>query len=98
MTDSLRVSRFLLWVLCMSQGLVFILVTPLWEGWDEAFHYSYIQNLVETRKLPVLRQSLVSKELVSAFEYAPLSYGANLNVGSRYTTFEEYWKLPVDER
>jgi hypothetical protein len=88
----------LVWALCISQGLVFIVCTPLWEGWDEAFHYSYVQLLAEKRELPVFHRAIVSKEIVSSFENAPLSYAANLNVGSKFTTFEEYWKLPSPER
>lgn len=90
--------KFLVWALCISQGLVYIISTPLWEGWDEAFHYSYIQGLVENRALPVFGQAILSKEITSSFEYAPLSYGANLNLDRKYTTFEEYWKLPLKER
>lgn len=90
--------KFLIWALCVSQGLVYIVSTPLWEGWDEAFHYSYIQGLAETRTLPVYGKSLLSKELTSSFEQAPLSYGANLNLDGRYTVFEEYWKLSAEER
>jgi hypothetical protein len=72
--------------------------TPLWEGWDEAFHYSYIQNLAETRAFPVFGKSILSREITTSFEFVPLSYGANLNVDRKYTTFEQYWKLPQGER
>jgi hypothetical protein len=82
----------------VSQGLVYIVSTPLWEGWDEAFHYAYVQGLVENRTLPVFGQSILSKEMTSSFAYAPVSYGANLNLDSNYTTHEDYWKLPRDER
>ena len=90
--------KVLVWALCVSQGLVYIVSTPLWEGWDEAFHYAYVQGLVENRTLPVFGQSILSKEMTSSFSYAPVSYGANLNLDSKYTTHEEYWKLPRDER
>ncbi|HET9218954.1 MAG TPA: glycosyltransferase family 39 protein [Terriglobia bacterium] len=72
--------------------------TPLWEGWDEAFHYSYIQNLAETRSLPVFGKSTLSNEITTSFELAPLSYGTNLSLDGKYTTFEQYWKLPPVER
>src|SRR5678815_4248078 len=90
--------KVLVWALCVSQGLVYIVSTPLWEGWDEAFHYAYVQGLVENRTLPVFGQSILSKEMTSSFAYAPVSYGANLNLDSNYTTHEDYWKLPRDER
>ena|SRR5688572_6884461 len=90
--------RFLIWALCVSQGLVYIVTTPLWEGWDEAFHYGYIQTLAETRSLPVYGDAILPNEVTASFEFAPLSYGANLNVDSRFTIFAEYWKLPPEER
>jgi len=92
------VLKFMTWALCISQGLVHIVATPLWDGWDEAFHYSYIQILVEDQRLPVVGQSIVSREITRSFELAPLSYAGNLNVGNKYTTFEQYWQLSVEER
>jgi hypothetical protein len=93
-----RRSLWLAWFLCISHGLLFVVTTPLWEGWDEAFHYSYIQILAEQGSLPVFGQSIVSREIARSFDYAPLSHASNLNVGENHTEFRDYWKLPPEER
>src|SRR5207247_3447345 len=90
--------KLLIWILCVSHGLVFVVSTPLWEGWDEAFHYSYVQHLAENRSLPIYGRSTISREITTSFEYAPLSYASNLAVGRYYPTFEDYWKLTASER
>jgi 4-amino-4-deoxy-L-arabinose transferase-like glycosyltransferase len=71
---------------------------PLWEGWDEAYHYSYIQELVEHGTLLVAGKTVISSEIATSFQYAPLSVANNLNTGNSFTTFEDYWKLTPDER
>jgi hypothetical protein len=91
-------SLWLAWLLCISHGLLFVITTPLWEGWDEAFHYSYIQILAEDESFPVYGQSIVSREIARSFDYAPLSYASNLNVGQNHTKFADYWNLPIAER
>jgi hypothetical protein len=91
-------SLWLAWLLCISHGLIWVVTTPIWEGWDEAFHYSYIQILAEEKALPVYGRSIVSREIAKSFDYAPLSYASNLNVGENHTEFRDYWNLPLAER
>jgi hypothetical protein len=62
-----------IWIACLCHGLTFVMCTPLWEGFDEAFHYSYIQTLAEHRTLPVYGQSTTSLEITESFEQAPVS-------------------------
>jgi hypothetical protein len=89
---------WLLWTALILQGLVFISTTAIWEGFDEPFHYAYIQHLAETGTLPAYGKSLLSKELTRSFELAPLSIPFNTILASRYTTFASYWKLSDEER
>jgi hypothetical protein len=98
--DLERLSRFKLavWILCIAHGFLVIVSMPLWEGWDEAHHYSYIQELAEHAALPVSGKTILSSEIVSSFKYAPLSPANNLNTGNSFTTFEDYWKLTPEER
>jgi hypothetical protein len=98
--DLERFSRFKLaaWLLCIAHGFLVIVSMPLWEGWDEAYHYSYIQELVEHRALPVSGKTRISSEIATSFKYAPLSPANNLNTGNSFTTFEDYWKLTSEER
>jgi hypothetical protein len=47
---------------------------PLWEGFDEAFHYSYVETLWQTIQLPVLGRTLVSADVSKSFLLAPVSH------------------------
>jgi hypothetical protein len=84
----------LIWLLSIAHGFLYIFATPQWEGFDEPFHYAYIQNLAEHGRIPIYGQTLVSKEITASLRFMPLSPVVNLNLGNRYTSFTDYWKLP----
>lgn len=54
---------------CLFSGLL-----PLWEGFDEAFHYAYVETLWQTGRLPVLGRTLIPQDVSGSFQFAPLSY------------------------
>src|SRR5882762_2449772 len=47
---------------------------PLWEGFDEAYHYGYVQVLATSLRFPVLGQATLSREIWHTFEFAPVSH------------------------
>jgi len=73
MPPRVRLYPWLLWIALILQGVLFISTTAIWDGFDEPFHYAYIQALAETGTLPVYGKSLVSRELTRSFELTPLS-------------------------
>src|SRR5690242_11594892 len=94
-SDALKI---LVLLLSLTHGLLFICTTPLWEGFDEPFHYGYIQHLAEYGRLPVFGETAVSEEVRISFENAPLSRVVNSNFRNQYTTFERYWELSGADR
>jgi hypothetical protein len=48
-------------------------VLPLWEGFDEAFHYGYVETLWQTRRLPVLGRTLLPADIWRSLALAPVS-------------------------
>ena len=54
---------------CLFSGLL-----PLWEGFDEAFHFAYVETLWQTHRLPVLGLTLVPSDVSRSFQLAPVSY------------------------
>jgi hypothetical protein len=88
----------LVWLFSIAQGFLFIISTPQWEGFDEAFHYAYIQEFAETGKLPIYGKTLLSKEVTASFSLVPLSTPVNSNMGNRYTSLGDYWRLPESVR
>jgi hypothetical protein len=53
---------------------LFSWLLPLWEGFDEAFHYAYVETLWQTDRLPVLGRTLVPSDVFGSFQFAPVSY------------------------
>ncbi len=98
MPSRVKLYPWLLWIALILQGLLFISTTAIWEGFDEPFHYAYIQFLAETGTLPVYGKALVSRELTRSFELAPLSIPLNSILASRYRAFASYWQLSDEER
>jgi hypothetical protein len=70
---------------------------PLWEGFDEPFHYSYIQQLWNTRSLPVERRTTLSEEVWQSIALAPASPVVRQNL-PMVTTYDDFAHLPQHER
>jgi 4-amino-4-deoxy-L-arabinose transferase-like glycosyltransferase len=81
----------------MVNAAAYCCLLPLWEGFDEAYHYGYVQLLGTGLRFPVLGQARLSREIWHTFEFAPVSHylqpftRAPLN-------FTEYFALPAAER
>ena len=45
---------------------------PLWEGWDEPFHYGYVETLAVQREIPLLGKSTLSEEIAQSLTRTPL--------------------------
>jgi hypothetical protein len=54
---------------CLFSGLL-----PLWEGFDEAFHYAYVETVWQTHRLPVLGRTFIPNDVSRSFQFAPVSY------------------------
>src|SRR5450432_1656021 len=72
-------------------------LTPLWEGFDEPFHYAYVQQLWKTRSLPVQQRTCLPEEVWQSFPLAPASHIVKRNL-PMVTTFDDYFRLPEAER
>ena len=72
-------------------------LTPLWEGFDEPFHYGYVQHLRLARSLPVQKGTCLSEEVWQSFPLAPASFIVKRNL-PMVTTFDDYFRLSQAER
>ena len=70
---------------------------PLWEGFDEAFHYSYVETLWQTKALPVLGRTLVPRDVSRSFHLAPASYIVHRQTPEA-TTYDAWFSLPQAEK
>jgi hypothetical protein len=55
--------RFFLILFGALNGLLYSSLLPLWEGFDEPFHYAYVQDLSVDQRLPVLGRANLSAEV-----------------------------------
>jgi hypothetical protein len=70
---------------------------PLWEGFDEAFHYAYVETLWQTSRFPILGRTPVPNDVFRSFRLAPVSYIVHRGI-SEATSFDAWFSLPEVEK
>jgi hypothetical protein len=70
---------------------------PLWEGFDEAFHYAYVESLWQTSRLPVLGRTLVPDDVSRSFRIAPVSHIVHRWL-SETTSYDAWFSLSQAEK
>jgi hypothetical protein len=70
--------RLLIGLAC-ANAVLYSLIMPLWEGFDEPFHFAYVQHLANGRGLPDPRTARLSGEVGASFRLAPASPVVKLN-------------------
>ena len=76
---------------------LFSALLPLWEGFDEAFHYGYVESLWQSRRLPVLGATRVPYDVAASLRLAPVSYIVKRAIPEA-TSYDVWFALPVGER
>jgi hypothetical protein len=78
-------------------SILYVSLLPLWEGFDEPFHYAYVQSLSHGCGWPVLRQTSISEEIWRSIAIAPGSYAVKKNLPV-VTTYGEWFAMEPMER
>jgi len=55
----------------LANAVLYSAMLPLWEGFDEPFHFGYVQHLANAQGLPDPRASFLSREIGSSILIAP---------------------------
>jgi hypothetical protein len=71
-TPATSSSRWLILFACL-QAVLYCSVLPLFEGFDEPFHFAYVESLVRRHQFPVTRETPVSQEIEDAMRDTPVS-------------------------
>ena len=71
-------------------AILYSTLLPLWEGFDEPFHYSYVQDLADGRGFPDLTTSRLSLEIGTSLTLAPASRPVQQNL-PMVRTYSEYF-------
>jgi 4-amino-4-deoxy-L-arabinose transferase-like glycosyltransferase len=93
-----RAHRWLLaiWLCFLARGVFYCLALPLWEGFDEYSHFSYVQHVARGEWL-VRPEMRATREVERAIELAPMPWTLR-NQPPPHETYESYRRLPAEER
>jgi hypothetical protein len=58
----------------LLNGLLYCSLLPLWEGFDEPYHYGYVEHLGSEWKVPVAGRTVLQEEIYRSMHLAPASY------------------------
>ena len=98
-TGAGRMGRW--WVAVILYGLLnsiaYSCLLPLWEGWDEGYHYGYVQYLSIHWRFPVLGRTDLSREIWRSYELTPVSHYLQ-GFTKAPLNFSDYLRLSESER
>ena len=89
--------RRLLLVYAALNAILYSLLLPLWEGFDEPFHFAYVQQLGNGQGLPDARTARLSREVWQSILLAPASDPVKSNL-PQVVTYAEYFSWPLERR
>lgn len=81
----------------LLNAVLYACVLPLWEGFDEPFHYSLVRDYGRLDALPRVGQSALDGQVAASLKLVPLSHLMVNNLGGGIT-FNEYFRLPPERR
>jgi hypothetical protein len=89
------------WPLLLAYAAVnvvlYSMLLPLWEGFDEPFHFGYVQSLANRSGFPDPHTSRLSREVGTSLHLAPESISVKRNLPF-VTTYPEFFELSADQR
>jgi len=91
-------SLVLIWCVFVARGVFYSTAIPVWEGYDEPFHFAFVQYLATINRLPI-STTLVSREIQTSFHSLPLPWTLqNLARAHPIFTHDTFWKLERQQR
>ncbi|HUA57501.1 MAG TPA: DUF2142 domain-containing protein [Verrucomicrobiae bacterium] len=87
------------WLLLFGtvNAVLYSALLPLWEGFDEAYHYAYVESLWQTGRLPVLGRTSIPSDVLQSFQLAPVSHIVQKPIPEA-TSFDVWFSLPQAEK
>lgn len=90
-------ARRLLIAYALANAVLYSVLLPLWEGFDEPFHFGYVQQLANGQGLPDPRTARLSNEVGASILLAPASQVVKQNL-PQVTSYNEYFSWPAPKR
>jgi hypothetical protein len=76
-------ARWLLLLYALLNAVLYSLLLPLWEGFDEPFHFGYVQTIANGDGFPDPGVTRLSAEIGESIEIAPMSISAQQQYSRR---------------
>lgn len=89
--------RRLLLAYALTNAVLYSMLLPLWEGFDEPFHFGYVQSLANGQGFPDPRVSRLSQEVGSSLLLAPGSLQVKRNLPG-IVSYPEFYRWPEWKR
>lgn len=89
-------AEWLVVVFALVNAALYASLTPLWEGFDEPFHYGVVRDYGRL-DLPVMGKSALDGQVAASLKLVPVSHLLKRNLGGG-VTFDEYFRLSRQER
>lgn len=81
----------------VANAVLYSSLLPLWEGFDEPFHFGYVQQLANGQEFPDPRSSELSREVGASILLAPAGRPVQMNIPA-VRNYAEYFGLPRERR
>lgn len=81
----------------IANAILYSSLLPMFEGFDETFHYAFVQSLSTHRSLPVLGRDTVSEEIWQALQLQPVSHYIQASTGAPMN-FSDYFRMTREQR
>lgn len=89
--------RLLLIGYALANAVLYSVLLPLWEGFDEPFHFAYVQQLANGQGLSDARTARLSGEVGASLLLAPASHAVQQNL-PQVTCYAQYFSWPAAQR
>jgi len=82
----------------LANALLYSALLPLWEGFDEPFHFGYVQDMANGQGFRDPRTAFLSREAGFSLQTAPASRIVQMNLPEITTTYSDYSSSPQAQR
>ena len=98
MKTSTKGALIILWLVFVLRGLFYAAILPVWEGYDEPYHFASLQYIVANGTTQSL-QTRISREVSTSLHVLPLPWMLRLHgISPPIYTQDDFWKLTVEQR
>src|ERR1700736_1187100 len=91
-------TRALILIYGLVSATFYCALLPLWEGFDELYHYGYVQYLSKTATFPQVGRATLSRELWTSLDFTPVSHFIQPYLQHPSTSFQDNFRFTELER